>query len=327
MAASSSRKPTAFSASRQVAFHQLLVAARKTVLGDALRVAVSTVDPQQLSKQIATYAPRDVRKILAAAGVRDEYVFPTPLVLEAQPTLVGYYRLLLGVSQKRFYRSQTGMSQFRSMEFLGTLRESPREQLPAFCKAMGRSLSDLVRQLSPSVTTRDVDELSLLTLGAQFQGGNNVSIGKQATLDGFLAIADTVRSHVQEHTQRKLSVLNASGRRVVLTLSGDPDVRIEEDFAGELRKKVAIEIKGGTDVSNVHNRAGEAEKSHQKARREGFVDCWTIIQTKGVSIPKLESESPTTNAWFDAAQVLGRSGPDWDTFRNRIAEAVGIPLD
>jgi len=310
-----------------VAFHQLLVAARKTVLIDALREALLAVDPQRLSKQIATYAPRDVRRLLASAGVRDEYVFPTPLVLDVQPTLVGYYRLLLGVSQKRFYRSDTGMSQFRSMGFLGTVSDKQREHLPAFCRAMGRSLSDLLCQLSPSVTQRDVDELSLLTLGAQFQGGNNVSIGRQATLDGFLAITDVVRTYIDEHNSRRLSITNASGRRVVVTLSGDPDVRIEEDFGGALRKKVAIEIKGGTDVSNVHNRAGEAEKSHQKARLEGFVDCWTIIQTKGVSLSKLQSESPTTNAWFDAAQVLGRNGREWEVFRNRIAEAVGIPLD
>src|SRR2546427_3636148 len=219
------------------------------------------------------------------------------------------------------------MSQFRSMEFLGTVSDKQRDHLPAFCRAMGRSLSDLLRQLSPSVTQRDVDELSLLTLGAQFQGGNNVSIGRQATLDGFLAITEVVRTYVDEHNLRRLSITNASGRRVIVTLSGDPDVRIEEDFGGALRKKVAIEIKGGTDVSNVHNRAGEAEKSHQKARLEGFVDCWTIIQTKGVSLSKLQSESPTTNAWFDAAQVLGRNGPEWEVFRNRIAEAVGIPLD
>ncbi len=41
---------------------------------------------------------------------------------------------------------------------------------------------------------------------------------------------------------------------------------------------------------------------------------------------KVRGESPTTMSWFDAAQVLGRDGKDWDEFRNRIANAVGIPL-
>jgi hypothetical protein len=113
---------------------------------------------------------------------------------------------------------------------------------------------------------------------------------------------------------------------VILRLGSDPDIRIEEDFAGDLRPKVAIEIKGGTDRSNAHNRAGEAEKSHQKAKKKGFRDFWTIIATKGLDMDKLRAESPTTNSWFDVAQVLGRTGPDWDDFYSRMADVVGIPL-
>lgn len=45
-----------------------------------------------------------------------------------------------------------------------------------------------------------------------------------------------------------------------------------------------------------------------------------------VSIDKLKSESPTTNSWFDVAQVLAREGEDWDEFRSRFADAAGIPL-
>jgi hypothetical protein len=52
----------------------------------------------------------------------------------------------------------------------------------------------------------------------------------------------------------------------------------------------------------------------------------TIIATKGLDTEKLKRESPTTNSWFDAAQVLGREGEDWEEFRNRIAGQVGIPL-
>jgi hypothetical protein len=119
---------------------------------------------------------------------------------------------------------------------------------------------------------------------------------------------------------------NSAGRTVVIALAADPDVRVQEEFSGKLQNKVAIEIKGGTDKSNAHNRAGEAEKSHQKARGEGFRDFWTIIAKKGLEIEKLRKESPTTNSWFDAAQVLGREGEDWEEFRNRLAGQVGIPL-
>ncbi|MGZ6228614.1 MAG: XcyI family restriction endonuclease, partial [Candidatus Binataceae bacterium] len=58
----------------------------------------------------------------------------------------------------------------------------------------------------------------------------------------------------------------------------DPDLKIQEELEpGQVHNKVAIEIKGGTDKSNAHNRAGEAEKSHQKARAQEFNDFWTII--------------------------------------------------
>jgi|SRR6266567_6638705 len=53
-------------------------------------------------------------------------------------------------------------------------------------------------------------------------------------------------------------------------LSVFPDTRIQEEFGGKLRNKVAIEIKGGTDVSNAHNRAGEAEKSRPRNRDFGI---------------------------------------------------------
>jgi len=90
--------------------------------------------------------------------------------------------------------------------------------------------------------------------------------------------------------------------------------------------KVAIEVKGGTDISNAHNRAGEAEKSHQKARKFGFPEFWTVISRQGLELQKLQSESPTTNHWFDVTEVLARKGTDWEDFRQRLAGAVGIPL-
>jgi hypothetical protein len=314
------------SASRQIAFHQLLVSARKTWLIDALTEALGRVELARLKEQILEFVAPDAQRILAQAGIRDEIIFPLPILLEASPTLVGYYRLLLGVPQKSFYAGGTGMGIFKSMEMRGTLGPRQLQALPNFCRAMCSALADLIRQLSPSVTARDVQELQLLTLGSFFQGANNVSIGKQATGDVFLSLMKIVENDLIEKDAHSLTVKNAAGRRVVLTLGSDPDIRIEEEFSGSLRKKVAIEIKGGTDRSNAHNRAGEAEKSHQKAKNEGFRDFWTIIAKKGLDVEKLRSESPTTNSWFDAAQILGREGTDWDDFCSRIADVVGIPL-
>jgi hypothetical protein len=249
-----------------------------------------------------------------------------PVVLEAKPTLIGYYRLLLGIPQKSFYKTDTGMTQFKSMEMRGLLKQAKRPDLEGFCAAMAQSLANLVRQLAPQFSPRDVMDLPLLTLGSQFQGGNNNSIGKRATIDVFLAVAELVKPHIVTQGERIITIRNSSGRKVVIALAADPDIRIQEEFNGELRNKVAIEIKGGTDVSNAHNRAGEAEKSHQKAKKEDFRDYWTIISKAGLNVPKLKSESPTTNDWFDVAQVLGREGPDWELFKSRFADATGIPV-
>jgi hypothetical protein len=142
----------------------------------------------------------------------------------------------------------------------------------------------------------------------------------------FVSVAEIVKKFIISRDTKKITVRNASKRKVFIALSTDPDIRIQEDFNGKLRNKLAIEIKGGTDNSNAHNRAGEAEKSHQKARAQGFRDYWTIISTTGVNRAKLKQESPTTNSWFDVAQILGREGTDWDEFRSRFAGEVGIPL-
>ncbi|MGH2976593.1 MAG: XcyI family restriction endonuclease [Solirubrobacterales bacterium] len=312
--------------SRQVSFHESLVAARKLWLKDALSAALAAADPDEVQREIARHAPKDARQILAQAGIRDEEVFPTPTLLRAKPTLVGYYRLLLGMPQKSFYTKETGMSPFKAMEERDLLRQRADELLPEFCATMGEALAELIRQLSPTVTQRDVDELPLLIIGSQFQGSMNNRIGQQATVDVFLAIKETVKGWITQETEQQVTVENAAGRIVRITLAADPDVRIEEEFGEELRPKVALEIKGGTDRSNAHNRVGEAEKSHQKAKLDGFRDFWTVIAKKGLDLAVLRGESPTTNSWFDAAQVLAREGDDWDDFRSRIAGEVGIPL-
>ena len=312
---------------RQIVFHRLLVAARKSWLVDALKDALGVADPNAVKEQISKFVPVDVQKILAATGIRDELVFPVPALLEAKPTLVGYYRLLLGVPQKGFYTGGTGMGQFKSMETAGQLKLTKRPDLEGFCAAMAQGLAELVRQMTPPISERDLAELPLLALGYQFQGGNNNVIGKRATIDVFLAVSELVKDHLTSRDERQITIQNASGRKVVIALATDPDIRIQEEFSeGRLRNKVAIEIKGGTDVSNAHNRAGEAEKSHQKAKKGGFRDYWTIISKAGLNIEKLKSESPTTNDWFDVAQVLAREGEDWDLFKSRFADAAGIPL-
>lgn len=314
-------------ASRQIAFHQRLAAARKTHLIDALRETVAAIeDVATLRRQLGELVPSDAHGILARAGIREELVFPVPIVLEASPQLVGYYRLLLGVPQKSFYAGDTGLGRLKKAEERGVLGAADAAALPAFCRAMCDRLAELARQISPSITLRDVEELPILTLGSQLQGGNNNTIGKQATEDVFRVVTEIAKEHITSQTARQPVVTNAAGREVTITLASDPDIRIDEVFGDQPRARTAIEIKGGTDVSNAHNRAGEAEKSHIKARGLGYRDFWTLIAKKGLDVAKLQSESPTTTLWFDATQVLARAGPDWDLFRTRLAGDVGIPI-
>jgi hypothetical protein len=312
-------------ATRQLAFHQLLVAARKKWFLDALGLALSNLDQNEVKKQISAFVPAEAQKTLAKAGLRDEHFFPLPIVLQESPFLVGYYRLLLGVSQKAFYKSSTGMGSFKSMEELGTLNKKQLAKLPAFCRTMALPLTDLVKQI-PDLSERDLRELPLLTFGAQLQGSNNTEIGKKAMQEVFVAIKEVVANHITKEEPNRLTLVNSSNRTVYISLSHDPDVSIQEMMGPRPHSKVAIEVKGGTDVSNAHNRAGEAEKSHIKARAKGFKDFWTIISKQGLEMFKLASESPTTSEWFDVTEILARSGKDWDEFRQRLTGAAGIPL-
>ncbi|HKZ13589.1 MAG TPA: XcyI family restriction endonuclease [Solirubrobacterales bacterium] len=301
------------------------MAARKTVLIEALREAVGEVAPAAIKEEISSIVPEAAQQLLAQAGIRDEDVFPVPSILRKRPTLIGYYRLLLGSSQKQFYSSGSGLGIFKSMETQGNLSGRADQQLEDFCKAMTLALADLIDQISPRVTQRDVEQLPLLTLGSQFQGSNNNRIGKAATEEVFLAIHEIVAEHISKESSGTIVVKNAAGRDVRIRLAADPDVRFEEEFGAELRPGLAIEIKGGTDRSNAHNRAGEAEKSHQKAKALGYPECWTVIATKGLDVDVLKSDSPTTNLWFDATQILAREGEDWVRFQTRLVGIVGIP--
>jgi len=311
---------------RQIDAHLLLLGFRKTFLADAMKEAMSRVNLEQLQSQLSEFVPAKARQILAIAGIRDEQIFPTPVLLSVAPQLLGYYRLLLGSPQKSFYAPATGLGQFKSMEVSGALTARHKDNLPELCRVLAVSLSRLTCELSPTITDQDIRELPLLTLGAQLQGARNNLIGKEATEQVFLSIKSLIpRKCISSQSDIRIEIKNSSGRQVLVRLAADPDVRIEEFLEEEWHPKVALEIKGGGDRSNAHNRAGEAEKSHQKAKKGNFTEFWTIISIPGLKLDTLRSESPTTTQWFDVAEIIGRSGPDWDRFKSKVSLALGIP--
>jgi hypothetical protein len=92
----------------QISFAIALVRLRAVYLQNALFATVRDLDIAELDRQIASYAEPADMAALARFGLRAELVFPVPIVLEANPFLLGYYRLLMGYSQKEFYSRGKG---------------------------------------------------------------------------------------------------------------------------------------------------------------------------------------------------------------------------
>lgn len=311
---------------RQIYVHAFLDAARPKVLSGPLKEAVQKLDPGVLSSELQAYAPASGRKILQGTSVRDELVFATPSVLREQPSTLGYFRLLLGVSQKGFYTKSAGLSQFASMEDRGIIRPSLDARIPDLCTALNEAIGLLIQSIPPGTLQADVDQLPIMTLGAQADGSWRNKIGEKATLEVYQALKDVIKNagYTYVDAGASLTVTNSSGREVTLALAPDPDVEIKERLGAQDFLRAAIEIKGGKDNANIHNRAGEAEKSHQKAKARGAGAFWTIIASSSANMTTLQAESPTTQQWFDLDHVRSGSGADWQKLVSHVRIAMGI---
>jgi hypothetical protein len=96
----------------------------------------------------------------------------------------------------------------------------------------------------------------------------------------------------------------------------------------QVRKLVAIEVKGGIDISNVWNRLGEAEKSHQTAKTRGFNERWTVLRVDIVSNPAMlktaQEKSPSTTQFFSLDQILNQDTPQGKRFREVLESQLGV---
>jgi hypothetical protein len=263
--------------------------------------------------------------LLAAHGLRGELAFAVPLVLTANPRLIGYYRLLLGYSRKEFYEGKTGVGSFKSGEERGVLSARDAARLGELCNAFAGAARELIADLSPKKLSVDLlDDLTLLTYGPQLRGAANVERGVAANDRVFQLIREVVAGAIEEQDTRQITLVNAAGRKVRISFSSDPDIRMVELLSSNNpRNVIAIEIKGGTDYSNVHNRIGEAEKSHVKARKAGFVECWTIVNVDGLD-DEARRQSPSTDRFYVLAELELRSGANYDDFAARVAALAGV---
>ncbi len=312
---------------QQVGFSVLLAQSRTQFMQDALLDTVGNLNISDLDAQLRDYVPASALQALAKRGLRGELVFPVPMLLEANPYLLGYYRLLLGFSQKAFYSSDFGTSPFHSMEKKGRISPTCHDHIDTLCSSLVTSAEGLVKGLGDAMLSQELfDDLTLLTLGPQLRGGANVQLGAKAIAEVFDVIYDIV-SHVASVTGKNNSITlqNAAGRAVLIEFAPDPDIIIREQMpGGTYRNIVAIEVKGGQDFSNIHNRIGEAEKSHQKARHDGYTECWTVVNVDRFDQQKAFTASPSTNRFYRISDLASRTGNEYEDFKGRILGITGI---
>lgn len=118
-------------------------------------------------------------------------------------------------------------------------------------------------------------------------------------------------------------IKNDSGRIVTIAFSSDPDIEITEKLVNRNRGLISIEIKGGRDYSNIHNRIGEAEKSHQKAKKRGYYEFMTILSVD-VDYEILKDESPTTSHFFNIDHLIDKGSNEFMDFRDTLTSIISI---
>lgn len=311
----------------QIDFSFALAEIRTLYLQEALSKTIQTLSIAEIDKELAAFVPSPHLSALASHGLRGELLFPVPAVLKANPLLLGYYRLLLGFSQKEFYTARTGVSPFKSMEERGALTEKNAAQLEELCNALIERCCALLDGIGPTRISRELlDDLTILTLGPQLRGGANVKKGTAANVQVFKVIHSIVKHAALKTQAGQIVIRNAAGRKVLIEFAADPDIIIREEMSKDnYRNMIALEIKGGKDFSNIHNRLGEAEKSHQKARNAGYVECWTVVNVDGIDFELAKKESPPTNRFYRISKLESRKGEEYTDFKNRIMSLTGIP--
>ena len=312
----------------QISFYKKLEVLKETHLQEALLKTVRKASITDIDSQLAKFVQISDLQIMASSGLRGEVAFPVPYLLELNPFLIGYYRLLLGLPQKSFYsngKGGLGFGMFRAMETKGIISLKQKIRLDDLCKTLIGSSSILVKTIDKSSLSKSLfRDLTLLTLGAQLRGGRNNELGTSATKKIFNIIKGIVRKAIIKSSNDKLLLRNASKRQILIQFSSDPDIVILEKLnSGDVKNRIAIEIKGGSDISNAHNRLGEAEKSHQKAKNEGFIEFWTLVGAK-IDLDTAKKESPTTDEFFYIPHLMDKTTVEFQKFKDQLIAMVGI---
>lgn len=155
----------------QIDFAFALEQIRGQYLQQALSETVAKLSVTDIDAQLAHFVPPGSLTQLASRGLRGELMFAVPVLLTAAPRLLGYYRLLLGFSQKAFYTSQFGLTGFKSMEEKGLLTAAQAKRLDELCSGLIDAAVALLEGIGAERVTRDLlQDLALLTVGPQLRG-------------------------------------------------------------------------------------------------------------------------------------------------------------
>jgi len=304
----------------QIAFASRLAEVRTLMLVEALEVAVSGADLERIDRELGRFAPKQSLRELASRGVRGEVIFAVPCLLASSPRLLGYYRLLLGYSQKEFFKSDRAA--YRRMEDDGLLGPLSSHDLEIMSRALCGAAASLAASVS-GIGPRLVQDLQILTLGPQLRGGKNNRIGQGATKRVLWLIKEVAGASIVTAEPSSLRIRNRAGRHVRVEFANDPDVAIIEELKQSERPIVSIEIKGGTDVSNIHNRLGEAEKSHLKARDRGFTKFWTLLNAP-VKPADARRASPQTTEFFQLGAITDPASKEHARFVESLRAELGL---
>jgi hypothetical protein len=310
----------------QTDFARSLFTLRGLYLQYALRKTIQKCDIIKIDKELHKYTPKESLTEVASIGLRGELLFAVPHLLSKNPMLLGYYRLLLGFSQKAFYVSRLGLSPFKSMEEKGIISSKIIDSVPTLCMELNKSASFLLKSIGKGkITASLLHDLTLLSLGAQLRGGANNQFGIAAIVDVFEIVRAIVKHSIVKSIDNAIELKNAAGRKVLIEFSSDPDIIIREEMTRDsFRNIIAVEVKGGKDFSNIHNRIGEAEKSHQKARRKGYVECWTVVNVDNIDLKMAHHESPSTDRFYILSNLKDIKSSEYSDFFNRVISLTGI---
>jgi len=311
----------------QLEFHFKLKRIKDFYFHEALRNTIKKLRIEDIDSELRRFVPDDSLSKLALSSLRGEVIFPIPLILRANPFLVGYYRLVYGFSQKEFY-SKGPFGSFKSMEESGTISKIAGTNLDDFCLSLISAAKVMVDEID-NLSIEVITELQLLTVGPQFRGSKNNTYGRAAAERTLTILKEMVGHYIdiESSTPDSIKIKNDSGRLVDIAFAADPDIEIREMLSsGKERGLISIEIKGGRDISNIHNRIGEAEKSHQKAKGKGYSEFMTIISVD-IDYATLRKESPTTTHFFHIDKIGEKGTQEYTEFTALLSSIIGIQLD